>query len=58
MKPMPTEFVVEILSLRDGAMSSLDSEGRKYDERQWGNCTVLDDKAPKSPDSFTTFSAS
>ena len=27
-------------------MSSLDNEGREYDERPWGNYTVLDDKAP------------
>jgi mannose-6-phosphate isomerase-like protein (cupin superfamily) len=26
-------------------MSSLDNEGRGYDERPWGNYTVLDDKA-------------
>ena len=26
-------------------MSSLDNEGREYDERPWGNYTVLDDKA-------------
>jgi mannose-6-phosphate isomerase-like protein (cupin superfamily) len=37
---------VEILSLKEGAMSTLDSEGREYDERPWGNYTVLDDKAP------------
>lgn len=27
-------------------MGSFDSEGREYDERPWGNYTVLDDKAP------------
>lgn len=27
-------------------MSTLDNEGREYDERPWGNFTVLDDKAP------------
>ena len=27
-------------------MSALDSEGREYDERPWGNYIVLDDKSP------------
>ena len=27
-------------------MSTLDKDGREYDERPWGNYTVLDDKDP------------
>ena len=39
-------------------MNSLDSEGRENDERPWEARTVLDDKAPKSPDSFTALPVS
>ncbi len=30
----------------ENAVSALDSEGREFEQRPWGNFTVLDDKSP------------